>query len=688
MNYVDLSGVWSLRQAGTEELVAANVPGDNHSALLAAGRIPDPYYGRNELQVQWIGEKDWEYSREFKVTESLLACESVYLNFDTVDTFAEVSVNGIRVGVTENMFRRYRFEIRHALKTGVNNIRVLIRSAAKEAAAVAAAQPMEIPYSKSCNTVPYINHIRKVQCHAGWDWGITLMVSGIYGQTFIQGVENARIEHVNCAQKHRNGKCEVTAVAGLHAVKAGKVKVNFSFDGKEKKVSVQLIPGLNLVKAVFEIDKPRLWWPSGHGEQELYKLSVSTGDECAERMIGLRTVEVVREKDERGVGMKFRINGRDIFCKGANWIPADAMPERMTRERYDNLLSSAVAANMNMIRVWGGGQYENEIFYDLCDQKGLLVWHDMMFSCALYPATDEFIDNVKAELDYQIRRLNSHPCMALWCGDNECVGAMKWYDVARKNPITYAINYDRLNRELERAVERLAPEFTFWTSSPCGGPGNYNDGWHDDSCGDMHYWEVWHGSKSMEAYFEVTPRFCSEFGFQSFPSREIFDTFGTEADTNVFSPVMNHHQKCHKGNANIIGMIAKYFRMPEGFDNFLYLSQVQQALAIKTGVEYWRHLQPTCMGTIYWQLNDNWPVASWASLEYGGKWKQLHYHAKRFFAPAVTMTFQRDGELEVWSVNDSHKSMEFKVKATAYDFDGKELKTWELKGPVPGGGSR
>ncbi len=673
MNSIDLTGKWQLRQVGQEETIPANVPGDNYSALVQAGKINDPYYGMNELDVQWVREFDWEYSREFDVSAEMLKCDSVYLNADILDTFAVIHINGKKAAATHNMFTRHRIEIKKYLKSGKNTISIVFLCASREALKEKNKFPFDLG-SPAGNLVPHQNFIRKVQCHSGWDWGITLMVSGIYGDISIHGVDMVRIDHVHAEQKHSKKQCVVTAVAELNAVISGKVAVDFSFNGENITVKSSVKPGLNIVKAEFVVNNPKLWWPAGSGEQPLYELTVSAGNESVSRGIGLRTIEVINEKDEIGASMKFRVNGIDIFCKGANWIPVDAMPERHTRDVYYDLISSSVEANMNMIRVWGGGQYEQEAFYEICDELGVMVWHDMMFSCSLYPGIDSFIDNVKEELEYQIKRLRSHACMAIWCGDNECIGAVGWRsgnDRGKRD--RNLVNYDRLSRELERSVKKYAPEFTFWASSPCGGPGNFDDGWHNDSCGDMHYWEVWHGSKPIEAYFNVTPRFCSEFGFQSFPSREVFDSFAKPEDANVFAPVMEHHQKCHKGNGNIIAMFEKYFRMPEGFDNYLYLSQVTQALAIKTGVEHWRHLMPVCMGTIYWQLNDNWPVASWSSIEYGGKWKQLHYHARRFFAPVISSTFQKNGELEIWSVNDLMTSAQFKVEAVVYDFSGKEL---------------
>ena len=403
--------------------------------------------------------------------------------------------------------------------------------------------------------------------------------------------------------------------------------------------------------------------------------------------LGLRTLELVTEEDEVGLGFKFRVNGVDIFAKGANWIPCDALPARQTREALDDLLSSATAANMNMLRVWGGGQYETEDFYDLCDEKGLLVWQDFMFSCSTYPATPDFLASVEEEARHQVKRLRGRACLALWCGNNEDLGALNWYEVSRQLRDRYLVDYDRLNEGvLGRVVDELDPSRVFWPSSPCGGRGDYSDNWHDDSRGDMHYWSVWHSGKSFDAYYDVVPRFCSEFGYQSFPSMDTVRTYASEDQFNVTAPVMEHHQRNPGGNSKITEMFTRYFRVPDGFENFVYLSQVQQGLAIKTAVEHWRHLRPVCMGTLYWQLNDLWPVCSWSSLEYGGKWKLFHYMAKRFYAPTVLSAFQtKEDVLEVWITNDALEAAEYRAALRVFDFSGEETQRLEYEGRAAGG---
>ena len=367
-----------------------------------------------------------------------------------------------------------------------------------------------------------------------------------------------------------------------------------------------------------------------------------------------------------------RVNGRDVSMFGANWIPNDAIPSRITREAVRDTLESARAVNMNMLRVWGGGQFEPDFFYELCDEVGLLIWHDFMFSCMPYPSNPEFLADVEVEVRQQVRRLQHHACMALWCGDNEVIGSLTWYPETRANRDRFVANYDRLNSLLERIVAAEDAERRFWPSSPSLGYLDFSDGWHKDSRGDMHFWSVWHEAKPFEHYRDVNPRFASEFGFQSFTSMNVIETFAEAKDRNISSPVMERHQRNNGGNARIMETMARYFRFPKDFEQTVFLSQVQQGLAIKTAIEYWRSTKPRCMGTLYWQINDMWPVASWSSLDYGGQWKLLHTMAKRFFLPVnVVAVPQKDtGEIVLRGINDSAEKTEIALEVLAVGMDG------------------
>ena len=689
MARIDLRGVWSLRQVGADEALEAQVPGDVHSTLLAAGKIPDPYWADNEQAVQWVGRTDWEYFRTFEVDPGLLSAPSVYLNCDTLDTFAEIRINGSLVAETENMFLRHRFEVKHLLKPGTNEISIVLRSAENEAIARSQQLPYEIPYNPAPVQAPHINLIRKTPCHGGWDWGICLMVLGIYGEIYLESVAEARIEYVTTVQEYHPDLCRVHVTAEVEAVAGGETDFHVVLGESAHSSRVRLEAGSNSLTAIVDIEHPKLWWPNGYGEQPLYDLTVRVGDSEVKKRLGLRRLEVVTEEDEKGLSFRVRVNGVDIFCKGANWIPADALPSRQTREVLDDLLTSAVQAHMNMLRVWGGGQYESEDFYDLCDEKGILIWQDFMFSCACYPATKEFLESVRAEVIHQVKRLRDHACIALWCGNNECLGALNWFPVSRQNRDRYLVDYDRLYEgTIGRAVDEADPTRIYWPSSPSGGRGDYSNNWKDDRRGDMHYWRVWHENASFEAYYDVVPRFCSEFGYQSFPSVETVATFAPPEHWNPTAPAMEYHQRSGAGNSHITEMMTRYFRVPQGFDNFVYLSQVQQALAIKTGVEWWRRNRPVCMGTLYWQLNDLWPVCSWSSIEYGGKWKLLHYAAKRFYAPLMG-TLQPTGDgLELWVVNDHIENRDVAADVTVMDFRGKRLFSESIRVEVPGGGAK
>ena len=395
---------------------------------------------------------------------------------------------------------------------------------------------------------------------------------------------------------------------------------------------------------------PKLWYPAGYGGQDLFVLKVTTGGGTEEKSVGLRKMKTVYEADEEGRSLYFEVNGIRVFAKGADWIPMDSRPQTYTRGRYDRLLSDAVEANMNMLRVWGGGLYEPDDFYELCDEKGILIWQDLMFACSIYPVDEGFIRSVEQEVDWQVKRLRDHACIALWCGDNECISVYALSKARPDYPRAF-LQFDRLNQRLGRAVKEADPTRMFWPSSPCNGPADYSVE-SKENMGDIHYWKVWHGGASFDAYYKVRPRFCSEFGFQSFPSQNTVDAFTEGAQQNVTSPLMEFHQRNNAGNSKIVEMFTRYFRLPATFGDFIYLSQVQQAVAMKTGVEYWRFLKPICMGTLYWQLNDNWPVASWSSIDYYGHWKQLHYHARRFFAPVLAGAVVREGQAELYAVSD------------------------------------
>ncbi|WP_028864126.1 beta-mannosidase [Psychromonas aquimarina] len=675
-----LNGEWLLDCIDQPEIqnIAVQLPGDVHSALLEAGKIVDPYWADNEKQVQWVGQCEWRLRRSFELSEEIFNAASLDLSIEYLDTIAEIKINGQAAADSSNMFLALNVNILPFVVIGENSIEILLKRADLAARAQAEKLPFPIPWAVGNNQIPHMNTLRKAQCHAGWDWGICLSAAGVYGDITLQAVENAALLAVQTEQVWCAESCTVNVSIDYKAVRNSPCSAVIEFNGQTEEVPLDVLS--NKVELSFSVTEAKRWWPAGYGEPHLYPLKVTLDGQVICKKIGLRELQLITEEDETGSSMYFKVNGFAVSAKGANWIPLDAMPGRNSEQRYRQMLSDAAAANMNMLRVWGGGIYEHDIFYELCDELGLLVWQDLMFACALYPSTADFIDQVSAEVDYQVKRLRDHACIALWCGDNEVIGAIGWYPESRANREKYVVNYDRLNRALEQSVTQADPGRRFWASSPCNGELDFGDAWHDDNRGDMHYWDVWHSGKSIDAYTEVNPRFCSEFGFQSWPSLPTVKKFAPQSDWNVTSPSFENHQKNARGNSIITEMFTRYYRFPNGFENMLYLSQVQQSTAIKTASEYWRSCKPLNRGILYWQLNDCWPVSSWSSIEYDGRWKQLHYQAKRFFAPLLAVFVKSETHLTLRVVNDAKTAAELDGELIWQSWNGDVLSREPLSG--------
>lgn len=730
-----LNGTWKLSSLdGKYENIPFEMPGDIHSALIKAKIIDDPYFGTNEKDQLWVGQSDWCAVTTFSVSQSFLKNRQ-FITLHSADTFVRVFINGAETGFCSNYFCKWRFDITENLKPGENTVKLVFESAEKHAAAAAAAHPYPVPDQPAPVYSPHRNFVRKTQCHGGWDWGPCIMAIGVYQPILIEQISwgfldyaefNAQPKIADTFSGEWAGEIALTVTALQNCTKTFSIEIaeddwdlfektqlpsikftNNNYPAKaaspaeksktvfEETFTVQLQKGENRILRQFCADGVKSWFVAGTFPQNienqakaqnqlpqnsLYNLNVSAGKQKICKKVAFRQLKAIAKEDQWGKSLYFENDGRAIYAKGSNWIPCDALPSRQTYSKYLRLLNDMVLANQNCIRVWGGGQYENEDFYAICDKLGIMVWQDCMFSCSLYPANPEFLASVKAEIEHQVRRLQSHPSIVLWCGNNELVGAFNWFEPSRNNRDRYLIDYDRLNEGvLGAAIAKYDPNRAWWPSSPSAGPGDYADNWHQDGRGDMHYWSVWHEGKPFEAYYEITPRFVSEFGYQSFPSLESVKTYASPDQFNLTSPVMEYHQKNQRGNSIIIENFTRYFRLPEGFENMLYLSQVQQAMAIKTAVEYWRTLRPRCMGSIIWQLNDVWPVASWSSIEYKGNWKVLHYDAKDFFAPVSVILFKKDEKIWVYCVNDSGKAVEETLTLQNMDFAGNVLKTIEQK---------
>ena len=687
---LDLGGAFTLTADTRGIETTMNLPGDVHHALLAADLIPDPYFGENEKQVMWVNETVWSVERQFTATDADID-GYLTLTLAEVDCIATIFLNGEEIARTDNSFVRNDIDVTGKVHAGENTLRIDFDIAPDVAEARADAHPFPIPFTKNYQTNGlkgiHMNFIRKAACHAGWDWGICLMPIGVYGTMSLRKARLARQESVQVDQAHGQNSVELSIKTRLFAFAHGEVELEHTIDGQFITDKVVVHKGDNVFTHSLTIQNPQIWWPAGQGEQPLYDLTTNLEGEVTTRKIGLRQLDWVVEKDEIDHAFKCRINGRDVTMMGANWIPADAIPSRVTPAVIRDLLESAKAANMNMLRIWGGGQYEPDWFYDMCDELGILIWHDFMFACMSYPSDRTFLKSVETEITQQVHRLSHHASIALWCGDNEVIGSLDWYPETKADKERYIANYDRLNSMLHRIVEDEDPARRFWPSSPSLGYMDFSDGWHSDTRGDLHYWDVWHSAKSFEAYRSVNPRFASEFGFQSFTSMNVVETFAEEKDRNPSSPVMENHQRNAGGNARILETMTRYFRFPRDFEQMVFLSQIQQGLAIKTAIEYWRSTKPRCMGTLYWQINDIWPVASWSSLDYGGQWKLMHYMARRFYnlvnvvaVPQITevqtnsrgtpVEGQLPDQIALRAINDTGRPVSIALEVTAVKVTG------------------
>ncbi|MEO5806057.1 glycosyl hydrolase 2 galactose-binding domain-containing protein [Devosia sp.] len=672
---LDLGGQFALSSPTHKTRPKITLPGDVHSALLANDEIPDPYFGTNEKAVMWVNETAWSVERQFTAAPDQID-GYLTLTLSEIDCIATVFLNGEAIAAAQNSFIRYDIDVTGKVHAGTNTLRIEFGIAQDVAKARADAHPFPIPFTYNYQTNGlkgiHMNFIRKAACHAGWDWGICLMPIGVYGTMSLRKSRLARQESVQVDQAHGKKTAELSIKTRVFAFAHGEIELTHTIDGQVIADKVAVAKGDNVFIHNVTIHDPKLWWPAGQGEQPLYELTTELDGEKTTRQIGLRQLEWIIEKDEIDHTFKCRVNGRDITMMGANWIPADAIPSRITPGVIRDLLLSAKAANMNMLRIWGGGQYEPDYFYDLCDELGILIWHDFMFSCMSYPSNREFLADVRTEITQQVRRLSHHACIALWCGDNEVIGSLTWYPETKAAPERYVANYDRLNSMLGYIVEDEDAARRFWPSSPSLGYMDFADGWHADTRGDTHYWDVWHSAKPFEAYRTINPRFASEFGFQSFTSMNVIEGFTRPEDRNPSSPVMEEHQRNNGGNARILETMARYFRFPANFDQMVFLSQIQQGLAIKTAIEYWRSTKPRCMGTLFWQINDIWPVASWSSLDYGGQWKILQYMAKRFYllVNVVAVPSPDKTSIAFKGINDTAKPVSIQLEVRAVKFGG------------------
>jgi len=675
MIFQDLAGAWQFRQAGTQEWLPASVPGGVHTDLLTLGYIPDPFDGDNEARVQWVAEADWEYQRRFTPQADLLSQSHIELVCDGLDTLAELNLNGEALGKTENMFRQYRFGLKALLKEGENTLSIKFASPVRYCAERQAQEPM-VGVSQALEGGP---HLRKAPCQFGWDWGPQLPPIGIWKDIRLEAWSEIKLEDVHLRQKHAEGKVSISAqVVATQPVANCVVHLEItSPDGSQVINAEAQLEGTSALLEV-EVDHPQLWWPNGYGAQPLYNVKVSLEKEETlldqhEYKLGLRRIDLIQQPDEWGESFKFAVNGVTIFAKGSNWIPADSFPTRITRQKLEKLLGDTVLVHQNMLRVWGGGFYESEDFYDLCDQYGILVWQEYIFSCSMYPlGVPTFLENVHEEVVQNTRRLRHRTSLALWCGNNEMEeGWVDWqWDKAKFGNLEEA--YDRFfHHQLKEWCQKEDPDRPYWPSSPSSGTPFQNP--NGQERGDAHYWQVWHGRQPFKAYRQQFPRFMSEFGFQSLPPMRTVHSFADQADLNMTSYIMERHQKNQRGNELIVSQMLDQYRLPKDFEALDYLSMVLQANGIRYGVEHWRRHSNRVAGTLYWQLNDCWPVASWSSIDYFGRWKALHYAARHFYEP-VLLSIEDEGLLQkVFITNDTLQSVVGVVKVRVESLTGEAL---------------
>ena len=676
-----LNDSWLMRDR--DRTYPCAVPCSAYDTLIRASAIPDPYYRENEWISTPVSDRDFTFERRFVPAGEMLAQDQVFLVFEGIDTLADVYLNGRLLGRTDNMHRTWRFPVRSLLVSGENLLLVEIHSPSVHVRRKYAERPLW-GVDSTMEGYPYL---RKAHCMFGWDWGPVLPDEGIWRDVSLQGFSEGRILDVYYAQRHEPGKVRLSCRASLDLWEEG-IEAFWTVtapDGQSWQAPLQ--DGT----AEIALDHPLLWWVRGLGDQPLYtcRVELRKGSrilDAQERKIGLRILTVSQEEDAWGKEFCFLNNGVKIFAMGANYIPEDQIFPRLSRDRTEKLLQACVDANYNLIRVWGGGAYPDDWFYEFCDEHGLIVWQDFMFACSAYLLTPDFEATVRAEILDNVIRLRNHASLGLWCGNNEIESAWEGWNLPA-DPQAKADYLKLFESILPDILRQADPETFYWPSSPSSG-GGFRDS-SSNLAGDMHYWAVWHNFKPIEAFREFYYRFCSEYGFESLPDIKTIRTFAEESDLDLCGPVMEAHQKCTQGNEKVMYYLAQMVNYPCDFERLIYCSQLVQADCIRSNVEHMRRARGRCMGSVYWQVNDSNPVISWSSIDYFGRWKGLHYAARRFYAPLLLSCDDTDPLHPVLHVtNDTPRAESLRIVCRLRNHRAEILDSWQQEITSPALSSR
>lgn len=693
---------WEFSQAGSNEWMSARVPGTVHQDLLDHGRLPDPFYGMNEQKVQWVEKEDWLYRTVFTVTADQLKSDAAWLTFEGLDTYADVYLNGSLLLKADNMFVGHKLAVKDVLREGENRLMIRFRSPVEETAPQWDTDGFNYPADNDHSEKRMSVYTRKAPYSYGWDWGIRLATSGIWRPVKLTFCNGAAIDDFFVRQQEVteqvakvDNQLEINNVTSTS--KEAQVKVVYAYGEQADTLTrtVVLQPGKNSLSMPAWIEKPHLWMPNGWGDPALYTFTATVsvdGKEVASReeAIGLRSIRVVMEDDKDGKSFYFEVNGKPMFAKGSNYIPGDALLPNMTGERYARLFEDIRAANMNMVRVWGGGIYEDDRFYEEADRNGILVWQDFIFACTTYPHDPTFLKRVSEEAVYNMRRLRNHASLAMWCGNNEIYEGMRYWGWKDKySPVVWkemTEGYDVLFRQLlPELVEANDPGRFYMHGSPYEANWGRPESW---KIADSHNWGTWYGQKPFESLDTEIPRFMSEYGFQAFPEMKTIRMFASPEDYELESPVMNAHQKASIGNFLIKKTMALYYKVPEKFEDLIYAGLILQGQGMRHGIEAHRRHRPYCMGSLPWQLNDSWPVVSWSSIDYYGNWKAMHYQIRRAFAPVLVDAIKEGNNLSYYIMSDRLTDEELTLNLELMDFNGKVYRKQKVDGLLPANTSK